>query len=61
MEEEKKADSSFKTDEEAHSHHSSIHEDAQEAPKFVPMSVEGSSAGPLILRRKTTLTRSQIA
>ena len=49
------------------SDHSSIHEDEPERPNFVPKPVaQGQglgakqAAGPLILRRKTTLSAKQI-
>ena len=59
------AENSLKTDSEcgeSRSNHSSIHEDAVAEPTFVPREpVEGQkSDGPLVLKRRMTLNKSQI-
>lgn len=41
---------------------SSVHEDAEEVPKFVPKNTQVASkaSGPLVLKRRMTLTKEQI-
>ena len=52
---------SFTSDPDAISNHSSINEDAPEEPKFVPLTTgDSKNAIPMILQRRTTLTRAQI-